>query len=232
MKRTEPFIFYDVYKHKISEEELLIVNLLLLDFSGFMENNTDEDQPKSLIKSLKMYLTMADDPSGDLSRQEPATFFDPKSFLETLFKTREAEIQVLLNNGTRLNTTQTGENDEESDFDNDYSYKPDVYFVIGAVSFIIMAILCLAIYKAFVMLKISLNDGIDDTVPVGNQNIQQRTENSQSSGHLWNGKKLWIFSMLTYLFTYFTTLKIFLCSKICKQMLYLDQMRYFLTEMC
>ena len=156
-----------------------------------MENYTDKGQSKSLLKSLKMYLTMADDPTGDLSRQEPATFFDPKSFLETLFKTREAEIEVLLNNGTKFNSTKPGENDEDSDFDNnEYTYKPDVYFVIGAVSFIIMAILCLAIYKAFVMLKISLNDGIDDTVPVGNQNIQQRTENSQSSGHIWNGKKL------------------------------------------
>ena len=81
------------------------------------------------------------------------------------------------------------ENDES---EIDYKYKPDVYFVIGAVSFIILLVLCVAIYKAFVMLKISLNDGIDDTVPVENNrnNQRQNQENIQSvaSGQFLNGK--------------------------------------------
>ena len=87
--------------------------------------------------------------------------FDPKTFLESLFKGQEADIRVIFHNNTR---NETGEIDN-----NRYNYKPDVYFVIGAVSFIILLILALAIYKAVVMLKISLNDGIDDTVPVENE---------------------------------------------------------------
>ena len=60
------------------------------------------------------------------------------------------------------------------------------------MSFIILLVLCVAIYKAFVMLKISLNDGIDDTVPVENNrnNQRQNQENIQSvaSGQFLNGK--------------------------------------------
>ena len=57
------------------------------------------------------------------------------------------------------------------------------------MSFIILLVLCVAIYKAFVMLKISLNDGIDDTVPVENQNQPENRENVQSvaSGQFLNG---------------------------------------------
>ena len=81
---------------------------------------------------------------------------------------------------------------EKDESEIDYKYKPDVYFVIGAVSFIILLVLCVAIYKAFVMLKISLNDGIDDTVPVENNrnNQRQNQENIQSvaSGQFLNGK--------------------------------------------
>ena len=102
---------------------------------------------------------------------EESALFDPKTFLESLFKTREAEIEVLLNNST--NTT-TGDEDNGEKF----SYKPDVYFVIGAVSFVILVIIGLAIYKAFIMLKISLNDGIDDTVPV---------DSNHQNGQIWNG---------------------------------------------
>ena len=80
------------------------------------------------------------------------------------------------------------ENEDEKN-ELDYKYKPDVYFVVGAVSFIILLVLCVAIYKAFVMLKISLNDGIDDTVPVGQNNQTQNQENVQSvaSGQFING---------------------------------------------
>ena len=69
----------------------------------------------------------------------------------------------MLNNSTNVTTTDNDNADAEK---GKYEYKPDVYFVIGAVSFIIFVILCVAIYKAIVMLKISLNDGIDDTIPV------------------------------------------------------------------
>ena len=93
---------------------------------------------------------------------------------------------------------------EKDESEIDYKYKPDVYFVIGAVSFIILLVLCVAIYKAFVMLKISLNDGIDDTVPVENNrnNQRQNQENIQSvaSGQFLNGKrsKLWWYGLLRF----------------------------------
>ena len=95
-------------------------------------------------------------------------------------------------------------NHEKDESEIDYKYKPDVYFVIGAVSFIILLVLCVAIYKAFVMLKISLNDGIDDTVPVENNrnNQRQNQENIQSvaSGQFLNGKhsKLWWYGLLSF----------------------------------
>ena len=84
-----------------------------------------------------------------------------------------------------------GSENESDNNEIEYKYKPDVYFVVGAVSFIILLVLCVAIYKAFVMLKISLNDGIDDTVPVGQNNQRsQNQENVQSvaSGQFINGK--------------------------------------------
>ena len=108
--------------------------------------------------------------------------FDPKSFLESLFKNREAEIQVIFHNSTNHeNITSTQNDDDASDFE----YKPDLFFIIGAVSFIIFLVLFWATCKAFQVLKISLNDGIDDTVPVGDQNQQTGDQNVQSaaSGH-------------------------------------------------
>ena len=90
-----------------------------------------------------------------------------------------------------LNSRHHGSENESDNNEIEYKYKPDVYFVVGAVSFIILLVLCVAIYKAFVMLKISLNDGIDDTVPVGQNNQRsQNQENVQSvaSGQFINGK--------------------------------------------
>ena len=122
-------------------------------------------------------------------KEAKANYFDPKSFLESLFPNGgEAEIEVLLNNSNSTGNNSTVEDiDQQHGDDHDaghknYDYKPDVYFVIGAVSFIIFVILCLAIYKAIVMIKISLNDGIDDTVPVESQ---QR--NNDQTGTLTNG---------------------------------------------
>ena len=89
-----------------------------------------------------------------------------------------------------LNSRHHGSENESDNNEIEYKYKPDVYFVVGAVSFIILLVLCVAIYKAFVMLKISLNDGIDDTVPVGQNDQRQNQENVQSvaSGQFINGK--------------------------------------------
>ena len=118
-------------------------------------------------------------------KEAKANYFDPKSFLESFFQNGgEAEIEVLLNNSS--NSTAAGNNSTVEDIDQhdaghkNYDYKPDVYFVIGAVSFIIFVILCLAIYKAIVMIKISLNDGIDDTVPVESQ--QRNNDGTLANG--------------------------------------------------
>ena len=114
--------------------------------------------------------------------------FDPKSFLESLFKNREAEIQVIFHNSTNHENTTNTQNDGNT---NDLEYKPDLFFVIGAVSFIILLVLLWATCKAFQVLKISLNDGIDDTVPV-DQNQQTGDQNVQSvaSGHFLTGSEL------------------------------------------
>jgi len=133
-----------------------------------------------------------DSPSEEIMEEQEPTIFDPKSFLESLFNSRQAEIEVLLHNNASYNQNITRNHEKENDESEiDYKYKPDVYFVIGAVSFIILLVLCVAIYKAFVMLKISLNDGIDDTVPVENNrnNQRQNQENIQSvaSGQFLNG---------------------------------------------
>ena len=125
-------------------------------------------------------MTSEEDTSGKI--------FNPKAFLESLFQSRDAEIKLIFHNATQLNVTNVEDGMEEEK----YTYKPDIYFVIGAVSFIILITLCFAVYKAFVMLKISLDDGIDDTVPVDNPNaaVPNRSTNAQSaagSGQFLNG---------------------------------------------
>ena len=95
-------------------------------------------------------------------KTEETTYFDPKIFIESLFKTREAEIEVILNGTSTTNFTSLSddsiENQKNDEENKNIDYTPDVYFLIGAVSFIIVVILCLAMYKAVVMLKTSLRD--------------------------------------------------------------------------
>ena len=132
-------------------------------------------------------------------KTEEATYFDPKIFIESLFKTREAEIEVILNGTSTTNFTNLSddsiENQKNDKHDKNIDYTPDVYLLIGAVSFIIVVILCLAMYKAVEMLKTSLRDSYDDTIPQPNEppannQDQQRPEVVQSvaSGYFLNGK--------------------------------------------
>ena len=123
---------------------------------------------------------------------EESPTFDPKSFLETLFKTRQAEIEVIFHH----NSSSTNFFNETTESDNDHldderrgDFKPDLYFVIGAVSFILVLVIFWATCKAIQMLKISLNDGIDDTVPVPARRSQSDSQNVQSaaSGHFLAG---------------------------------------------
>ena len=125
---------------------------------------------------------------------EESPTFDPKSFLETLFKTRQAEIEVIFHHHNSSanffnettesdNGHQTGEDDQRGDLE----YKPDLYFVIGAVSFILFLVISWATCKAIQVLKISLNDGIDDTVPVPDQSPQSQNVQSVASGHFLAG---------------------------------------------
>ena len=157
-----------------------------------------------------MMFNEMEDEIDETSSSSTKTFFDPKIFIESLFKTREAEIQVILNGTTAANFTTTtftnlseddvaNANDDNSD-KRQVDYTPDVYFLIGAVSFIIFVILCLAMYKGIIILKTSLRDSFDDTVPVPGGDLerqqqphqnpqQQRPELVQSvaSGYLFNG---------------------------------------------
>ena len=114
--------------------------------------------------------------------EQSEPIFDPKSFLETLFKSREAEIQVIFHNSTH-NDTDT--DNQESDHDD---FKPDLYFVIGAVSFVLFLVIFWATCKAIQMLKISLDDGIDDTVPVPDRRSPNENVQSVASGHFLAGK--------------------------------------------
>lgn len=146
--------------------------------------------------------------SGNTSEEE-INLFDPKIFIESLFKTREAEIELILNTTTTtttsttanftkiLNSDTTNNNDKDIDQKDHLDYTLDVYLLIGAVSFVIFVILSVAMCKAITMLKISLQDGADDTVPVPaeqlqNQEQQQATRpelvtQSVASGYLLNG---------------------------------------------
>ena len=45
--------------------------------------------------------------SEEAMEQEEPTIFDPKSFLESLFNSRQAEIELLLHNGTSYNQNIT-----------------------------------------------------------------------------------------------------------------------------
>ena len=146
--------------------------------------------------------------SGNTSDEE-INLFDPKIFIESLFKTRDAEIELILNTTTTTTTTANftkllnsdTTNDNEKDIDHPNSdhldYTLDVYLLIGAVSFVIFVILSVAMCKAINMLKISLQDGADDTVPVPAEQLpnQQRATGppemgtqSVASGYLLNGK--------------------------------------------
>ena len=165
--------------------------------------------------SMMMFNEMTEDEIDETSSSSTKTsFFDPKIFIESLFKTRQAEIQVILNGTTAANFTTTtftnlsseddvdvaNTNDDDSD-KRQVDYTPDVYFLIGAVSFIIFVILCLAMYKGIIILKTSLRDSFDDTVPVPGgvdlERQQQPHQNSQqqrpelvqsvASGYLFNG---------------------------------------------
>jgi len=146
--------------------------------------------------------------SGNTSDEE-INLFDPKIFIESLFKTRDAEIELILNttttttttaNFTKLLNSDTTTNNNEKDIDHPNSdhldYTLDVYLLIGAVSFVIFVILSVAMCKAINMLKISLQDGADDTVPVPAEQLpnQQRATGppemgtqSVASGYLLNG---------------------------------------------
>jgi hypothetical protein len=135
--------------------------------------------------------------------------FDPKSFLESLFKSKKAaEIEeILRNNSTTKDDFEGQVNDDDDLRGQEIWYKPDVYFLIGVVSFIVLLILIYAIFKAFIMLKISLNDGIDDTVIV--QQLQQQEPQqrrppemvqSAASGIFFNGN-FYFFEILELLKT-------------------------------
>ena len=151
--------------------------------------------------------------SGNTSEEE-INLFDPKVFIESLFKTRDAEIELILNTTTTTTTTtanftkllnsdtNTANNNNDKDIDDKngadhLDYTLDVYLLIGAVSFVIFVILSVAMCKAINMLKISLQDGADDTVPVPAEQLpnQQRATGppemgtqSVASGYLLNGK--------------------------------------------
>ena len=59
----------------------------------------------------KMYLTKEeepnDSPSEEIMEEQETTVFDPKSFLESLFNSRQAEIEVLLHNNASYNQNIT-----------------------------------------------------------------------------------------------------------------------------
>ena len=145
--------------------------------------------------------------SGNTSEEEINNLFDPKIFIESLFKTRDAEIELILNttttttttaNFTKLLNSDTTNNDKDIDHQNadHLDYTLDVYLLIGAVSFVIFVILSVAMCKAITMLKISLQDGADDTVPVPAEQLQNQQRamgpemvtQSVASGYLLNGK--------------------------------------------
>lgn len=144
--------------------------------------------------------------SGNTSEEEINNLFDPKIFIESLFKTRDAEIELILNttttttttaNFTKLLNSDTTNNDKDIDHQNadHLDYTLDVYLLIGAVSFVIFVILSVAMCKAITMLKISLQDGADDTVPVPAEQLQNQQRamgpemvtQSVASGYLLNG---------------------------------------------
>ena len=58
-----------------------------------------------------MYLTKEeepnDSPSEEIMEEQETTVFDPKSFLESLFNSRQAEIEVLLHNNASYNQNIT-----------------------------------------------------------------------------------------------------------------------------
>merc|ERR1711976_1087551 len=113
--------------------------------------------------------------------EQSEPIFDPKSFLETLFRSSEAEIQVIFHNSTHNNTDTVKQESDHDDF------KPDLYFVIGAVSFVLFLVIFWATCKAIQMLKISLDDGIDDTVPVPDRRSPNENVQSVASGHFLAG---------------------------------------------
>ena len=154
--------------------------------------------------------------SGNTSEEE-INLFDPKVFIESLFKTRDAEIELILNTTTTTTTTtanftkllnsdtNTANTNNDKDIDDKngadhLDYTLDVYLLIGAVSFVIFVILSIAMGKAINMLKISLQDGADDTVPVPAEQLQNQENQQQhgtrpemvtqsvASGYLLNGK--------------------------------------------
>ena len=59
-----------------------------------------------------MYLTKEEEPndpppSEEIMEEQETTVFDPKSFLESLFNSRQAEIEVLLHNNASYNQNIT-----------------------------------------------------------------------------------------------------------------------------
>ena len=60
----------------------------------------------------------------------------------------------------------------------------DIYLVlvIATVSLVVIGVIIYALYKAIKMLKVSLNDGSDDTIPVPNNQRRNDTQNMSRLG--------------------------------------------------
>ena len=79
--------------------------------SGFFSNLKNQGNLKNQFSLQKMYLTKEeepnDSPSEEIMEEQETTVFDPKSFLESLFNSRQAEIEVLLHNNASYNQNIT-----------------------------------------------------------------------------------------------------------------------------
>ena len=118
------------------------------------------------------------------------TLFDPKTFgLDNLDKNIVENLEDNVEQNTKMvledrltividlttsTTTESSAQNGQDNFDELDRMPPDVYLtlVIVSVSLIVLVLLSYALYKAVSMLKVSLNDGREDSMPVpgGGQN--------------------------------------------------------------
>lgn len=130
-----------------------------------------QNHTKGTMRPLPAEKPIVSDSNGSsiLLKEE----LDPKRLLENFLldvPRTEAELTIILNSSSVDLPEEQDDTFDMLDSEDDSSKKmpSDIYLVlvIVSISLIVLTLLGYAIYKALVMLKVSLNDGRDDSVPV------------------------------------------------------------------